>query len=67
MLCRAGAGSSTQSVVKGENLCNRASENLFSIATGAMCHAERSEVSLFSASGEIFRFAQNDIARGLSC
>ena len=33
------AGSIARSAVKGENL--------FSIATGAMCHTERIEVSLF--------------------
>jgi hypothetical protein len=33
------AGSIARSAVKGENL--------FSIATGAMCHTERSEVSRF--------------------
>ena len=32
----------------------------------SLCHTGRSEVSLFSASSEIFRFAQNDIVRGLS-
>ena len=63
MLCRAGAGSSTQSVVKGENLCNRASENLFTIATGAVCHAERSEVSLFSRIARFFALLKMTFSR----
>ena len=32
----------------------------------SLCHTERSEVSLSNACSEIFRFAQNDIVRGLS-
>ena len=32
----------------------------------SLCHTERSEVSPFTACSEIFRFAQNDIVRGLS-